>query len=145
MNRLVVSTAIAHVFRWLSFTQALGRLVQLALLTICLSAMSSKCYAEADSNRGEALYQESCKVCHSIDRNGIGPKHRGVFGRVAGSVADYSYSPALKNAHIIWNEETLDKWLEDSQAFLPENKMFFPVDDAQERRDLIAFLKQKAK
>jgi cytochrome c2 len=96
MNHPVVSTAIAGIFRRLSLTKALGRSLQFALLPILLGAMSSKSYAEGDPNRGESLYQESCQACHSIDRNGIGPKHRGVFGRVAGSVADYGYSPAVE-------------------------------------------------
>jgi cytochrome c len=98
-----------------------------------------------DPARGEKLYEESCKACHALDRNGIGPKHRGVFGRAAGAVPDYAYSPELQNSKITWTEEALDKWLADSQTFVPGNKMFFPVDDAQERSDLIAFLKAKAK
>jgi len=98
-----------------------------------------------DPAHGEKLYEENCKVCHSLDRNAIGPKHRGVFGRKAGTVQGYDYSAVLKNSGIVWNEQTLDKWLTDSQAFVPDNKMFFSVDDPQERSDIIAFLKEKAK
>jgi cytochrome c len=118
---------------------------RLALLAVCVIVINGRCNAEGDANRGETLYQETCHACHSIDHNSIGPKHRGVFGRSAGAVPDYAYSPALKNSHITWNEQTLNKWLEDSQALVPDNKMYFPVDDAQERADLIAFLRQKAK
>jgi cytochrome c len=108
-------------------------------------AMNSHCFAQDDAVRGEKLYQENCKVCHSLTKNQIGPMHRGVFGRRAASVLNYEYSGSLKKSGIVWNGETLDKWLTDPQAFVPDNKMFFSIDDAQDRSDLIAFLREKAK
>ena len=78
-----------------------------------------------DASHGEALY-EACQDCHSLDKNDVGPRHRGVFGRKAASLPDYDYSDALKSANIVWNEETLDKWLTDPQAVAPGAKMFFP-------------------
>ncbi len=71
-----------------------------------------------DAGRGETLY-EACQDCHSLDKNDVGPRHRGVFGRKAASLPDYDYSEALKSANIVWNEETLDKWLTDPQAVAP--------------------------
>ena len=49
----------------------------------------------ADAARGRELYETRCIACHSIDANRVGPAHRGVFGRKAGSVRDYDYSPAV--------------------------------------------------
>jgi cytochrome c len=83
-------------------------------------------------------------ICHSLDKNEIGPRHRNVFGSKAGSVPDYDYSAALKASGIVWNETTLDKWLTDPQAFVPGTKMTFSVDVAQDRADVIAFLKEKS-
>ena len=97
-----------------------------------------------DPDRSERLY-EACTDCHSLDQNDVGPRHRGVFGRKAGSLPDYSYSDALKSSNIVWNEETLDKWLTDPQAFVPGVKMFFHLDSAQDRADVIAYLKERAK
>ena len=97
-----------------------------------------------DPVRGEEIYQ-ACTDCHSLDENDVGPRHRGVYGRVAGSLPDYSYSDALKHAKIVWTEETLDKWLTDPQAFVPGVKMFFHLDNPQDRADVIAFLKERAK
>ncbi len=99
---------------------------------------------KGDAERGEQLYQ-ACTDCHSLDQNDVGPRHRGIYGRKAGSLADYSYSKALKSSNIVWNEETLDKWLTDPQAFVPGVKMFFHLDKAQDRADVIAYLKEKAK
>ena len=106
------------------------------------------CYSSAsaagDAARGEALYQ-GCEDCHSIDKNEVGPMHRGVVGRVAGMVPGYHYSPALKASGIVWSEDNIDKWLTNPQAFVPGTKMFFKVNDAQVRADIIAFLKERAK
>jgi cytochrome c len=97
-----------------------------------------------DASHGEALY-EACQDCHSLDKNDVGPRHRGVFGRKAASLPDYDYSDALKSANIVWNEETLDKWLTDPQAVAPGAKMFFHLENPQDRADVIAYLKERAK
>ena len=97
-----------------------------------------------DPARGETIY-EACQDCHSLDKNDVGPRHRGVFGRKAASLPDYDYSDALKSANIVWNEETLDKWLTDPQAVAPGAKMFFHLDSPQDRADVIAYLKERAK
>lgn len=80
-----------------------------------------------------------------MDTNDVGPKHRGVFGRKAGSVPDYSYSAALKNSGITWTDNTLDQWLTNPQKFVPGSKMFYHLDSAQDRADVIEYLKQRAK
>jgi cytochrome c len=80
-------------------------------------------------------------ICHALDKNEIGPRHRDVFGNKAASVPGYDYSAALKASNIVWNEATLDKWLTDPQALVPGTKMAYAVDDAQDRADVIAFLK----
>ncbi len=97
-----------------------------------------------DATRGEQIYQ-ACTDCHSLDQNDVGPRHRGVYGRKAGSVADYDYSDALKRATFVWNEETLDKWLADPQGFVPGVKMFFHLPGPQDRADVIAYLKERTK
>ena len=97
--------------------------------------------ANADAERGKTLYQ-GCLGCHSIDENDLGPRHRGVFGRHAGSIEDYAYSTALKNSGLIWDEATLNRWLTNPSDLVPGTKMYFKVDDAQSRADIIAYLKQ---
>jgi cytochrome c len=70
-----------------------------------------------------------------------GPQLRSVYGRRSGSALDFRYSEALKNAKNIWNDDTLDKWLTDTDAFIPDNDMNFRVPSPDERRDIIAYLK----
>ncbi|MEP6548768.1 MAG: c-type cytochrome [Gammaproteobacteria bacterium] len=96
--------------------------------------------AKGDAGRGNVLYQ-ACEACHSIDENDLGPRHRGVVGRAAGSIADYSYSKALKNSGLTWDEATLDRWLTNPSALVPGTKMFFQLGTAQDRADIIAYLR----
>jgi cytochrome c len=92
-----------------------------------------------DPAHGKTLYQ-ACQACHSIDDNDLGPKHRGVVGRRAGSVADYNYSVALRNSGLSWDPTTLDRWLSNPSDLVPGTKMYFKIDDAQSRADIIAYL-----
>jgi cytochrome c len=92
-----------------------------------------------DPERGRALYA-NCTSCHSIDENDIGPRHRGVVGRKAGTAPDYAYSAALKASGIVWDKGALDRWLTNPSAMVPGTKMFFLVPDPQARADIIAYL-----
>ena len=105
------------------------------------AALASVNALAGDPGRGKALYQ-ACEACHSIDENDLGPRHRGVVGRRAGSVADYTYSMALKNSGLTWDASTLDRWLTNPSALVPGTKMFFQISDSQSRADVIAYLEE---
>lgn len=93
-----------------------------------------------DSGRGQTLY-ERCLACHALDYNRTGPKHCGLLGRQAGSLPGFDFTPALKNAGIVWTAKTLDRFLASPLAMVPETAMTYDgIEDAQERADLIAFL-----
>lgn len=96
--------------------------------------------AEGDAARGKDVFESRCTGCHSLDQNREGPRLRGVFGRVSGSVPNFGYSPALKAAHIKWNDASLEHWLADPDVLIPGNDMGFHVANPQERKDLIRFL-----
>ncbi|WP_213805893.1 heme-binding domain-containing protein [Granulicella sp. dw_53] len=95
---------------------------------------------EGDAARGKDVFERRCTGCHSLDQNREGPRLNGVFGRVSGSVSDFGYSTVIKQAHITWNETTLEKWLTDPDALVPGNNMEFRVAKPQERKDLVRFL-----
>jgi cytochrome c len=99
---------------------------------------------EGDPVRGKALFEKRCTGCHALAQNHEGPHLQGVYGRTSGSVADFAYSPALKKAHVIWDGQSLEKWLTDPDAFIAGNNMDFLVSKPQERRDLISYLKQSS-
>jgi cytochrome c len=64
-----------------------------------------------------------------------------VYGRQAGSVEGYAYSPGLAEADFVWDEATLDPWLADPQAMIPGAKMLLKLVKPEERADVIAYLK----
>lgn len=97
---------------------------------------------EGDAARGKVVFERRCTGCHSLNQNLEGPRLRGVFGRVSGSVSDFGYSTAMKQAHITWNEITLEKWLADPDTLVPDNNMEFHVAKPQERKDLIRFIEK---
>lgn len=91
--------------------------------------------------KGEELYKRRCGGCHSLDNNRIGPRHRDVYGRKAGTVADYKYSKALRNLDVIWTDQTLDEWLVNPTAFAKGTSMGFRLKKADERHAIIKYLK----
>lgn len=111
------------------------------LTAAVLCAAAAPAAIAADAAHGEEIYNSRCIACHSPDANRVGPKHRGVVGRTAGSVPDFTYSKAVKSAGVVWTEETLDTWLTNPQAFIPGQRMNFKVTDPADRADLIAYLK----
>ena len=97
--------------------------------------------AAGDPTRGAALYDQRCGACHSVDNNRVGPAHRGVYGRRAGMAPDYAYSAALRSSNVVWSDVTLDRWLTNPEKLIPGQLMNYSVASAQDRSDLIAFLK----
>ena len=73
-----------------------------------------------------------------------GPPLRQIFGRPAATDAQFTYSDALRNAHLVWDETTLDRWLTDPEAVAADNDMAFRVSKAEERAAIIAYLRRLA-
>jgi cytochrome c len=100
--------------------------------------------AAGNAARGRQVFEKRCTGCHTLMRDYEGPHLAGVYGRAAGTVRGFDYSDGLKNAHFVWSEETLERWLTDPQAMIPGAAMDFFVKDQQERVDVIAFLRDQS-
>ena len=115
-----------------------------ALAAALLIAAASPSRAAGDAEKGKAQFA-ICRICHSLDagKNMVGPSLHGLFGRTSGTAPGFSYSDAMKAKAVVWNEDTLDKYLADPKAYVPGNKMAFAgVKSDSARADLIAYLKQ---
>lgn len=98
-----------------------------------------------DPARGAKVYAANCGSCHSLDANRVGPAHRGVYGRKAGTARGYAYSPGMRGARIVWSEATLDRFLQNPQAMVPGTRMGFRLTDPVRRADVIAYLRQQSR
>jgi len=108
----------------------------LALLPLAAPALA------ADS--GDTLFHRYCFVCHSNEpgKNKVGPSLAGVFGRPSGTAPNFTYSEGMKNAHLTWDEQTLDKYIGNPKATVPGNKMLFiGVKNPDERHAIVEYLK----
>jgi cytochrome c len=102
---------------------------------------------QGDASRGEQKFVE-CAACHSVERgvNNVGPSLAGLFGRHAGSLADFHYSAAMRKSGITWTPQALDEFISDPQKRVPANRMpYAGLTDAAERADLIAYLESATK
>jgi cytochrome c len=124
--------------------QSLAPLAAIAALAVggLLILLPAAAFAQPSPEvaEGQRLYEGKCGGCHSLDKNRVGPKHRGVVGRKVASVPDYDYSPAVKKLGGVWTAERIDRWLQGPQAMAPGAKMFFQVPDPAQRKAVIAYL-----
>ncbi len=98
-----------------------------------------------EMSNGERQFQRKCSICHTLEPDGkrrAGPSLHGLFGRPAGSVAGYAYSPTLAEAQIIWSAQTIDLLFDlGPDHYIPGSKMPMQrITKAQDREDLIGFL-----
>ena len=114
------------------------RYAAIALLAV-LAAGPAR--AEGDATRGQELFEATCTGCHSLDQSRIGPMLGTVYGRTAGMVEGFNYTPAVRDSGVVWTEETLEPWLTNPRDFIAGTRMPLRVSDAQKRADIIAFLK----
>ncbi len=115
----------------------------LAVASLCAHGGARSQAAPGDTTHGEAVYSR-CLACHALAYDRTGPRHCGLFGRQAGTVPEFIYSQAMKDSKIIWNEKTLNLFLENPMKAVPGTSMGYAgIADAQERIDLIAYLKKE--
>lgn len=123
------------------FLQKSRGVPSIGLWLLSVSGVIVSAAAAGNVEHGKQLYETRCMACHALDSNREGPAHRGVFGRQAGAVLTFNYSKAVKNSGVIWNEKTLDLWLTNPEQFIPGQEMGFSVPDANDRADIISYLR----
>jgi cytochrome c len=114
------------------------------LLGTGTEALAAPAPAQAQVDAGRRLFAR-CTNCHEVGagaRNGFGPQLNGIVGRKAGSAPAYAYSPALKQAGFVWNEQKLVAFIRDSEKVVPGNKMrFLSFMSEKQAADIVAYLR----
>jgi glucose/arabinose dehydrogenase/cytochrome c2 len=101
--------------------------------------------APPDVAHGKVLFDQQCSSCHSVDPGAAarpGPNLGTVFGRKAGTLPGYGFSPAIRAAATTWGQMSLDYFLAEPSGFIPGTTMSAsPIQNPQARADLIGYLK----
>jgi cytochrome c len=122
-------------------------ILDLAALGGLLASQPAPAAAPAPTSaaRGKMVFLR-CAACHAMSAAApakVGPHLQGVAGRASGSVARYTYSPAMRTANLRWDEATLDRWLTRPATVVPGTSMVFvDLANANDHRAVIAYLKQ---
>lgn len=117
-----------------------------ALIPLAMAGMLFTHFAaatEGDASNGANVFTTQCAICHSVKegKNKIGPSLAGIVGRPAGSLANFTYSEALKNSGVTWTADQLNAYLTKPSAMIPGIKMPYQgLGDDRARQDLIAYL-----
>lgn len=96
--------------------------------------------AAQDASKGSDVYQERCNQCHVLNGVSQGPSLVGVVGRKAASLPGYPYSSALKASGLTWTAANLDRFIEAPTKLVPGTAMRVIIADADDRKNLIAYL-----
>jgi cytochrome c len=114
-----------------------------SILLACVLALAG-CSRQEGPVDGATVFKP-CASCHQIGpsaRGGFGPQLNGLFGRRAGTTADFAYSDAMKASGIVWNERTLSAFLRDPDKTVPGTKMrFWGIHDDRDLAALLAYLR----
>jgi cytochrome c len=101
----------------------------------------------AQAAADEELFRKNCQTCHSLVADGVrraGPNLHQVFGRKAGTLDDFPYSEALRQAGFAWTAEAMDAWLANPQSYLPGTYMMYRQADPEIRAAIIGYLQSVA-
>jgi cytochrome c len=105
-------------------------------------ALAARPALAADAAHGKQLYT-ACLACHgdATHKPTIGPSLIGVFGRKAGSLPDFRYSPAMRRSNIVWDDASLRQYIINPQATVKGNRMpYGGIGSAADADDIIAYL-----
>jgi cytochrome c len=98
----------------------------------------------ADIESGQLTFNNACRTCHTIKEgdNRLGPNLHNIIGRKAGSLPNYGYSSAMKNADFLWDKEKLDRFIAKPDEIVPGNEMkpYGGLTSAEDRAKVIVFL-----
>jgi cytochrome c len=95
---------------------------------------------------GQQAFNNACRTCHMVKEgdNRLGPSLHKIVGRKAGSLSDFGFSSAMKEAGFVWDEEKLDRFIANPDEVVPGNSMkpFGGLASSSDRKKIIAFLAQ---
>lgn len=99
--------------------------------------------ASADPVAGARRAAGMCGSCHSFTQggaNGAGPNLWNRVGADIASVDGFKYTPALGSLEGVWTWDRLDRFLANSQEYVPGGGMVQRVGNDARRAEILAYL-----
>lgn len=112
---------------------------------LCLAPLTAMAQS-GNATRGERVFNQQCKACHTVEKGGpspAGPNLNGMFGRKAGETTGFDSSDAIKKSGIVWDDATLAEYLKDPKGRVPDTKMVFVgLKQQAQLNDVVAYLRK---
>lgn len=122
-----------------------GGLSAIALMLASPAALPQASQGTADAS-GQQAFNNACRTCHMVKEgdNRLGPNLHRIVGRKAGTLPDYGFSSAMKDAGFVWDEEKLDRFIASPDEVVPGNSMkpYGGLASSDERKRIVGFLAQ---
>ena len=142
-------------FGWLQhegekYIEWMRLLVSLSGMTYILlsSSYGQELVQRVDAASGQRAFNNACRTCHTTKEgdNRLGPHLYKIIGRNAGSLPDYGYSTAMKDAGFVWDEEKLERFIANPDELVPGNSMkpYGGLASSDDRARVVSFLRSVA-
>jgi alcohol dehydrogenase (cytochrome c) len=115
---------------------------QTATILLVSAFCTGAALAGGDPVAGKTVFATQCSSCHTVavGKNGFGPSLAAVIGRKSGTLPGFTYSPAMAEAGLVWDDKTLDEFLTASTQKVSGTSMQVALSNATDRANVIAYL-----
>jgi cytochrome c len=124
-------------------SQAIGVVSAAAMIAVVHAALAQGGPSGSEDD-GQLAFNNACRTCHTLREgdNRLGPNLHKVVGRQAGSVPGYGYSSAMKDAGIVWDKATLDRFIANPDQVVSGHNMkpYGGIASAEDRAKIVGYL-----
>ncbi len=129
--------------------KAVGTAAALFTLAACGGENGGSQTPPSGADLGKSAFRV-CASCHMTAPRGtregdmrmVGPNLHGVVGQPAASVPGFAYTQAMRDSGLVWDEATLDAFIEHPQTLVRGTRMsFFGEPDPEKRKAIVEYLK----
>ena len=117
-------------------------MIHLRTLAIALAVGAGVAHADPLLS-GQQIYERRCRTCHggaTPADTPIGPSLRGIVGAKAASGKSGVHSRALIDSGLVWDRDSLRRFLADPRRAMPGSIMPVDVTDPAELERLLDYL-----
>lgn len=120
-------------------------MLRLGLIGLAATAPQWSALAQDEAPDGGKLFARQCGTCHSLVPGEVrqGPNLAGVYGRTAGTLPGFKYSPGFADADWAWDAAHLDPYLANPQSVIKGGVMAYRQAKPEIRQAIIGYLKEQ--